>query len=108
MIEGFHVDITGKEMKELLLERQKYHGEKAAVYEKKATEIEAAFKGVDDEMQVGKVSNSSADDLRTRARKHRDSEIFYKFAAEHTPLSETFRLDRNDLQLLGLLQDRYY
>lgn len=109
MIEGLHVDVTGQEMKRLYEGRAEYHQKKVAFYERQVAQHEEMERELGpEEREIAKTSNASPRrQADTKLQEHSNLVTYYKFAAEHVCLSETYRLSKQDLYSLGIAPSGY-
>lgn len=103
MIEGLNVTVKGPELRELCESRVEHHVERAAVYRGQIASMRAA--------QVEGVPNMSNGDpvlaLESRLKQHENEGREMRFIANHIDTSETYLLDRGDLERLGIVASRY-
>lgn len=109
MIEGLHFDVSSDEMTKILQERINQCNEKINLYELQAKAQDDLAKKYDEgkENDMPKVSNSQADNLRARISEYKQKVREYTFLLNHVIKNEVYRLERDDLQYLGIVQSRY-
>ena len=104
MIEGMKVSVDGGELIALCEARAKYHEDRAAFYRKQVTGMPA-----EDVLQFNKSgSNSPMEAMQERIEKHQDQAAEMVFTAKHLLRGESYRLDRGDLVLLGIVKGGYF
>lgn len=107
MISGLQVDVTSDELKKIIQSRIEYHTERAGLYESKAEEIRKTLAGVEDKT-VGKVSGGSpTQNLDDKAREHTDKLVHFRFMIDHVIRDDIYRLNQQDLALLGIASGRF-
>lgn len=105
-IEGLKWDVTGDEVKRLLSVRIEQCDQKAALFEKQAKqqdELVAAM--INPEKEFVKNSADQSENLRVKAREYENRSKLYTFLVEHVIKDGVYRLDRQDLHFLGVLED---
>lgn len=102
MIEGIKVTIDGNELKELCESRAAHHRERAATYEQQASNMkEAQIEG------MNYTNGNPINTLEDKQHRHANEADELKFIADHVALEETYLLDTNDLNKLGITRSRY-
>lgn len=103
MINGLQIDVKSDELVKILKERLDYHEKKHVAYEKKAAELGAQIKNIEEDMEVGKVSGGTpVEQLNNKAREHKEKAAYYKFMIEHVIQNDIYRLSQEDLSRLGI------
>lgn len=103
MINGLLLDVKSSELKGILEERLKYHEDKRDLYELKAKELNKMVAGIEDDMQVGKVSGGTpVENLERQAKDHKEKAGYFKFMLDHVIQDDIYRLDQSDLVRLGI------
>lgn len=104
MIEGFHVDLTSKEINNHIHKMIEYHVGEAAVWEErfgKEREREAAFREQDPNFSRNFMPAAiGVDDPESRIKAHRERVSYLTFLRDHLIPNETFRLTESDLTSL--------
>lgn len=110
LIQGLHIDISGKELKGLLEGRLKYHADKVAAYEKQFIQFDKVDRALAEDAELISKTNSASprQSLEQAIKKHKDQTIYYKFMADHVVVVATYRLGEQELSRLGIQSDRYY
>lgn len=106
MIEGFHLDFSGKELKEHFEKRSERHVQRADAYAKEA----ARYKEGEEEpirtpemMYSNKAVQSAKQQLQSQAKHHLNRAAFFRVAAEHIVSSETYRLEESAVMHLEIV-----
>lgn len=98
IVEGLCVDVPHGEVKKLLVERAKYHEQRAQLFSMQLDELASREKTVTDRM--------THEHQRIRAEHERAVHVasgeFHKFAAEHVIAGAVYRLSPQDLDVLGV------
>ena len=103
MIQGLQVDVKSAELKSILEGRVEYHSSKAKAYEEQSLKLRATMKNIEEDMEVGKVSNGDpAQSMDQKAREHKDKAVHFQFMIDHVIQDDIYRLGQNDLSLLGI------
>lgn len=108
-IQGLKLTMTSDELKTTMLNRIKYHQEKADWLSKEIKRLEPEMaKFADDAQQMGKAGtsnrmNNAVDNFRSEYSRHEDRVTLFKFMSDHVIPSETYILDENDLRKLEVL-----
>lgn len=109
MINGLHWDVQTSKVKELLQVRIDQCDQKAALYEKQADAQKKLTEGMtNEEMEFAKFSNDQSENLRKKAQEYKERSKMYVFLLDNVIKGSTYRLDRGDLQFLGVISDRHY
>lgn len=109
MIEGLQVDVKSDELGKILQGRVDYHSSKAKAYEEQSTKLRATMKNIEEDMEVGKVSNGDpAQSMDQKAREHKDKAVHFQFMIDHVIQNDVYRLSQQDLSLLGISPARFY
>lgn len=105
VINGIHIDISGKELKKIYLDRVSYHTQKVSKYE----QLHARAKEVDGELedeaeQIGKLSSSfnRADSIAVKIKDAKKQITYFSFMASHVKEDAIFRLSESELVRLGI------
>jgi len=110
-IMGLQVDVKSAELKKIISSRVEYHQNKAEAYEAQAGKLRATIKGIEEDNEVGKVTNSNGDpaqNMETKAKEHKDKAVHFQFLLDHVIVDETYRLSTEDLRMLGIATARFY
>ncbi len=90
MINGLHVDVSAKELREHLAVRAEYHVKKAKWYKSQAAAL----------TQGGAATGMSNDPVRSleeSEQRHREKAAYFRFMERHIVQNETYRLSQDDL-----------
>lgn len=102
MIEGLKVTVAGTELRDLCLQRSAHHKQRAAVYAEQVASM--------DKNKIAGMNYSGGDprsNLQDKMAQHESEGAEMKFIAEHLVLSESYLLDADALQKLGITKRRY-
>ena len=102
MITGLKVTVPGKRVLELIQARGSYHHAQAAKYLKQKNNLNDL-----ESETIGKMSNDPRASFQASADKHTADARELAFIAEYLDTSETYLLDRNDLNKLGIVASAY-
>jgi hypothetical protein len=112
MIDNLKLEITSTELKALVEGRMKYHTHKATVLEEEMGRLGTVLDDLDDEAEeIGKYTSNSGnnnpvDNLRGRAKVHRDRATYFKFFSEHIIPNEKYVLTQADLCTIEVVGSR--
>lgn len=97
------VDVSSDELLKILKERKKHHDDKSAAYSKQAGELTKVISAIEEDMDIGKVSNGTpAESMERKAREHSEKARYYEFMIDHVIKNDTYRLSQEDLVRLGI------
>jgi hypothetical protein len=103
MIEGLHIDVPGKTVKELLEREAERLKDRHASATKDLEVLERQF--AEDPSREEQYKSTSMQDPRNAVKQRRkdymESAMLTKFMADHIVITETYRLERNSLHHLG-------
>jgi len=111
VINGFALDVQGKELAEYAKRRADHHQKRADMYEAEVAKIRELKKGDDEETQMISKFNNRTDpveELTKSAAMHGKRARFFGFASEHFVGDRTYRLRQADLELLEIFPTRGY
>lgn len=99
MIQGLHFDFTSKELGEMLDKQIAQHEAKAEEYRKQLDGLA--------NLETGTGSMDAKRDLREHRDVHHGAALSMKLLREHVVPHEIYRLTREDLIEIGVLQRRW-
>lgn len=108
-IQGLKLSMTSEELKTTMLDRIKYHQEKADWCDKEYKRLEPELEKFRNEASAqGKMGrsnnvNTAASSFKNEYQRHFDKVTLFKFMAEHIIPNETYIFDENDLRKLEVL-----
>ena len=108
VITNLHWDVSSEVVRGLLKTRIEQCETKAQVFIEQA-EAQAELteklrkKGVAEDAPIAKHSGDQSENLRSKASTYTERAKMYKFLHDHVVKDGTYRLDRNDLQFLGII-----
>lgn len=108
MIQGLHFDVGSDELSAVLQTRIDQCEKKVVMFEaqaKKQAELTKELGSEDAEMP--KFSGDQATNLQAKADEYKQKKKEYEFLRDHIIKGETYRLDRSDLNYLGIVKSRY-
>ena len=100
MINGLHVDVSAKELKEHLATRADHHVRKAKWYKSQAAALNQGGAATG-------MSNDPVRSLEASEEQHREKAAYFRFMERHLVKNETYRLSQDDLSQIEL-SSRYY
>jgi len=104
VIKGLNWDVTGEVVMYLLHTRIEQCDQKGDLFNKQAKAQEQLTAGMTNpEKEYAKFSTDQAENLRTKAREYRERAKMYLFLHDHVVKNATYRLDRGDLEFLGVV-----
>jgi hypothetical protein len=108
VIKGLNWDVTGEVVKDLLHTRIEQCNQKEELFNKQAAAQKKLSEGMtNEEKEYAKFSTDQSENLRTKALEYRERAKMYVFLHDHVVKSATYRLDRGDLEFLGVVRSRY-
>jgi hypothetical protein len=96
VIEGMRLQITAAQLHEHLTERESHHRNRAAFYDSKRRELEAAGE------QPQQLTNDPVKAMADRATHHHHKAAAFGTWAKYLIPGETYRLDNGDLSRLEM------
>jgi hypothetical protein len=113
VIEGLRWDVKTSVVKELLTKRIDQCKRKADVFARQAEQQaqlteQMRKEGVVEDGPVAKHSGDQSENLRAKAAEYTERAKMYQFLVDHVITGSTYRLDRNDLQFLGVVDRNIY
>lgn len=100
-VEGLKITIGSEELKEHILERAKYHRDRAEFYDKQGASLEQGG------LSSSLTSNDPVGSLKKSSEQHREKSAYYSFMAGHIIPNEEYILSEGDLSRLELAS-RYF
>lgn len=108
VIKGLNWDVSGEVVRDLLRTRVDQCNQKEELFTKQAKAQEQLTEGmVNPEQEYAKFSTDQSENLRKKARDYRERAKMYLFLYDHVVKSAMYRLDKSDLEFLGVVQNRY-
>jgi hypothetical protein len=108
VIKGLNWDVTGEVVMDLLHTRIEQCNQKEELFNKQAKAQEQLTEGMTNpEQEYAKFSTDQSENLRKKAQEYRERAKMYLFLHDHVVKSATYRLDRGDLEFLGVVRSRY-
>jgi len=107
-IKGLNWDIPSTKVKELLQVRIDQCDKKTELYEKQADAQAKLTEGMqNEELEFAKHSTDQSENLRRKAVEYRERSKMYVFLRDNVIKDASYRLDRGDLEFLGVVKNRY-
>lgn len=103
MINGLHIDVSSKELKDRLASKRDYHQEKADYY---SSQIKSLRENTDEEISI-QATNNPLSGLGQSLKTHVLKRDFFAFMYDHIVENEVYRLSQGDLVVLEII-DRGY
>lgn len=109
MIEGFHIDVPGTKLKEVLEARAKYYQGVFNRRQETLLKLEEDDRAELDTARdtFAKTSNSAADGMRDKVRATKNRLEYFKFTSQFIVTTETYRLSQKDLESIEIVTSRY-
>lgn len=108
MIQGLHFDISSEELGTVLQTRIDQCEKKIQMFEAQAEkQAELTRELGKGDVEMPKFSGDQATNLQAKAEEYKQKKKEYSFLKDHLINGETYRLDRGDLNYLGIVASRY-
>lgn len=108
VIKGLNWDVSTFVVRDLLQTRIDQCDQKAKLFVKQAEAQAKLTEGmINPENEYAKFSTDQAENLLTTAASYHERSKMYKFLRDNVIKDSMYRLDRGDLEFLGVVSNRY-